>query len=100
MNEEEVVYMLRSAVNNKNEFKELVNYDTLVERLKRLRALNREPDRIGLTEYTWRSFSIDTFDGAKLRFSGRSQSAAQYQPRASLVLQTGARRGVDKIKNR
>ncbi len=55
----EVVSMIRSAANSKNEFKELVNYDTLVERLKRLRALNRDPERIGLTQYTWRSFSID-----------------------------------------
>lgn len=51
--------MMRSAASNKNEFKELASYDVLVERLKRLRALNREPERIGLTQYTWRTFSID-----------------------------------------
>ncbi|MDP3789886.1 MAG: hypothetical protein Q8R48_05745 [Candidatus Omnitrophota bacterium] len=52
--------MIRSAANiNKNEFNELVDFDTLVERLKRLRALNRDPQKMGLTQYTWRSFSID-----------------------------------------
>ena len=52
--------MIRNAANtNKNEFNELVNFDTLVERLKRLRALNREPQKMGLTQYTWRTFSID-----------------------------------------
>lgn len=51
--------MIRSAAGGKNEFKELVKYDTLVERLKRLRALNRGPERIGLTQYTWHSFSIN-----------------------------------------
>ncbi|MBU4377089.1 MAG: hypothetical protein KKD29_06420 [Candidatus Omnitrophica bacterium] len=52
--------MIRSAASNsKNEFKELLQYDTLVERLKRLRALNRDPEKIGLTQYTWHSFSID-----------------------------------------
>ena len=52
--------MIRSAANaNKNEFNELVNFDTLVERLKRLRALNRDPDKMGLTQYTWRTFSIN-----------------------------------------
>lgn len=52
--------MIRNAANtNKNEFNELVNFDTLVERLKRLRALNRDPEKMGLTQYTWRTFSID-----------------------------------------
>ena len=52
--------MIRSAANiNKNEFNELVEFDTLIERLKRLRALNRDPQKMGLTQYTWRSFSID-----------------------------------------
>jgi len=60
MSEKEVVSMIRSAANiNKNEFNELVDFDTLVERLKRLRALNRDPQKMGLTQYTWRSFSID-----------------------------------------
>lgn len=60
MNEKEVVSMIRSAANiNKNEFNELVDFDTLVERLKRMRALNRDPQKMGLTQYTWRSFSID-----------------------------------------
>ncbi|MFH0840057.1 MAG: hypothetical protein V1883_03470 [Candidatus Omnitrophota bacterium] len=52
--------MIRSAAtSSKNEFKELLQYDTLVERLKRLRALNRDPEKMGLTRYTWHSFSID-----------------------------------------
>ena len=38
---------------------EVFDLAVLVERLKRLRALNKEPDQIGLTQYTWRSFSID-----------------------------------------
>ncbi len=60
MSEKGVVSMIRSAANiNKNEFNELVDFDTLVERLKRLRALNRDPQKMGLTQYTWRSFSID-----------------------------------------
>ena len=38
---------------------ETLDLTVLVERLKRLRALNRKPEKIGLTEYTWRSFSIN-----------------------------------------
>lgn len=38
---------------------ELVNLDAIVERLKRLRAMNRPSDSIGITQYRWRSFSID-----------------------------------------
>lgn len=64
MSEKEVVSMIRGAANiNKNEFNELVDFDTLVERLKRLRALNRDPQKMGLTQYTWRSFSIDRSRG-------------------------------------
>ncbi len=52
--------MIRNAAGtNRNEFQELVSFDTLVERLKRLRALNRDPQKMGLTQYTWRTFSID-----------------------------------------
>ena len=43
---------------NKNSA-EILDIDTLIERLKRLRALNEKPEKIGLTEYTWHSFSID-----------------------------------------
>ena len=43
----------------RNGIEEVLGLDVLIERLKRLRALNKKPDRIGLTEYTWRSFSID-----------------------------------------
>jgi len=45
--------------NNKNSIGEIVDLDVLIERLRRLRALNRKPDKIGLTQYTWHSFSID-----------------------------------------
>jgi hypothetical protein len=56
--------VIRNAANtNKNEFNELVSFDTLVERLKRLRALNRDPEKMGLTQYTWRTFSIDKMKG-------------------------------------
>lgn len=44
---------------NKNGIDEILNLDVLVERLKKLRALNKKPDKIGLTQYTWRSFSIN-----------------------------------------
>ena len=44
---------------NKNGIDEILNLDVLIERLKKLRALNKKPDRIGLTQYTWRSFSIN-----------------------------------------
>ncbi len=44
---------------DRNGVHEIMNVDALIERLKKLRALNREPYQIGLTQYTWRSFSID-----------------------------------------
>ncbi len=44
---------------DKNGIDEILNLDVLIERLKRLRALNKGPDKIGLTQYTWRSFSIN-----------------------------------------
>ena len=37
---------------------EVLKREVLIERSKRLRALNRKPDAIGLTLYTWRSFAI------------------------------------------
>ncbi len=42
-----------------NGIDEILNLDVLIERLKKLRALNKSPDRIGLTQYTWHSFSIN-----------------------------------------
>ena len=52
--------VIRSIVSrNKDNTDEVLDFAVLVERLKRLRALNKKPDRIGLTQYTWRSFSID-----------------------------------------
>jgi len=47
------------VINNHEDVNEILKLAVLVERLKRLRALNREPERIGLTQYRWRSFSID-----------------------------------------
>lgn len=54
------------VTHNKDDTDEILDLVVLIERLKRLRALNKEkePDRIGLTQYTWRSFSIDK---AKMR---------------------------------
>ena len=37
----------------------LLDFDVLIERFRKLRALNEEPDKIGLTQYTWRSFCIN-----------------------------------------
>ena len=52
--------VIKSVVtHNRNDVDEVFDLAVLIERLKRLRALNREPDKIGLTQYTWRSFSID-----------------------------------------
>lgn len=44
---------------DRNGIDEILNLDVLIERLKKLRALNEGPDKIGLTQYTWRSFSIN-----------------------------------------
>ena len=46
------------VVHNKDDTGEVLDLAVLIERLKKLRALNREPDKIGLTQYTWHSFSI------------------------------------------
>lgn len=52
--------VIRSIVSrSKDETDEVLDLAVLIERLRRLRALNKPPDRIGLTQYTWRSFSID-----------------------------------------
>lgn len=61
MRHEEVIpVVIKSVVtHNKDDVDEILDLAVLIERLKRLRALNKEPDRIGLTQYTWRSFSID-----------------------------------------
>lgn len=49
----------RLVSRNRDETDEVLDLAVLIERLRRLRALNKTPDRIGLTQYTWRSFSID-----------------------------------------
>jgi hypothetical protein len=44
---------------HRNDIDEVFDLAVLIERLKRLRALNKGPGRIGLTQYKWRSLSID-----------------------------------------
>lgn len=52
--------VIKSVVtHNRDDVDEVLDLAVLIERFKRLRALNREPDKIGLMQYTWRSFSID-----------------------------------------
>ncbi|MBN1872114.1 MAG: hypothetical protein JW800_06020 [Candidatus Omnitrophica bacterium] len=43
----------------KDNVDQILELSVVIERLKRLRALNKNPDKIGITQYTWRSFSID-----------------------------------------
>lgn len=50
---------IKSIVSHRNDIDEVLDLSVLVERLKKLRALNKKPERIGLTQYTWHSFSID-----------------------------------------
>lgn len=40
---------------NNNDF---IRMDTLIERLKKMRALNSTPSNIGITQYTWHSCAI------------------------------------------
>lgn len=52
--------VIKSVVtHNKDDVDEVLDLPVLIERLKRLRALNKEPEEIGLTQYRWRSFSIN-----------------------------------------
>lgn len=52
--------VIKSVVShNRNNVDEVLDLAVLIERLKRLRALNKGPDKIGLTQYTWHSFSIN-----------------------------------------
>lgn len=37
-----------------------VNIDTLIERLKKIRALNCDPHDVGMDEYVWKRFNITT----------------------------------------
>ncbi len=46
--------MVGNVKNSKNDFV-FIRMDTLIERLRRMRALNSRPSDIGLTQYTWRS---------------------------------------------
>jgi hypothetical protein len=49
-----------SNVNRSSDDFVFIRMDTLIERLKRMRALNSTPANIGLTQYTWKSCSIGT----------------------------------------
>ena len=52
--------VIKSIVSrDRNGIDEVLDLDVLIERLKKLRALNKSPDKIGLTQYTWHSFSIN-----------------------------------------
>lgn len=44
-----------------------IRMDTLIERLKKMRALNSTPSRIGITQYTWKSCAIDRNNLSKNR---------------------------------
>ncbi len=46
--------MVSNVKNSKNDIV-FIRMDTLIERLRRMRALNSRPSDIGLTQYTWRS---------------------------------------------
>ncbi|MEE8360363.1 MAG: hypothetical protein V3S04_05490 [Candidatus Omnitrophota bacterium] len=46
--------MVSNVKNSKNDIV-FLRMDTLIERLRRMRALNSRPSDIGLTQYTWRS---------------------------------------------
>ena len=53
---------VKSIVSNYKRSKDdfiFIRMDTLIERLRRMRALNSTPANIGLTQYTWRSCTID-----------------------------------------
>ena len=43
----------------KHNMDQVIDVSVVIERLKRLRALNKDPEQMGITQYTWRSFSID-----------------------------------------
>jgi hypothetical protein len=49
--------MVSNIKKSKNDFV-FIRMDTLIERLRRMRALNSTPSNIGLTQYTWRSCTI------------------------------------------
>jgi len=51
-----------SAVENRINDDEILDLTCLIERLKRLRALNKDPDQMGITRYTWRSYAIDRIE--------------------------------------
>jgi hypothetical protein len=53
---------VKSMVSNTKRQKDdfvFIRMDTLIERLRRMRALNSKPADIGLTQYTWRNCSIE-----------------------------------------
>ncbi len=59
--------MVSNVKQTKNDFV-FIRMDTLIERLKRMRALNSTPANIGLTQYTWKSCTIgDSFCANKTK---------------------------------
>lgn len=53
--------MLKNMVSNVNKVDDdfvFIRMDTLIERLKRMRALNSKPSNIGLTQYAWKSCTL------------------------------------------
>ncbi len=53
-----IKYMVSNYRKRGNDF-DFIRMDTLIERLRRMRALNSTPANIGLTQYTWKSCAID-----------------------------------------
>ncbi len=49
-----------SNVQKSNDDFVFIRMDTLIERLKRMRALNSTPRNIGLTQYSWKSCILDS----------------------------------------
>lgn len=43
---------------HKNNSFDIIEKNTLIERMRRVRALNAKPSNIGLTQYTWKTFAI------------------------------------------
>lgn len=51
--------VIKNIVSNyKKDTLDLIERSTLTERLRRVRALNAKPSDIGITQYTWKTFSI------------------------------------------
>ena len=56
--------VIKSIIGNyKKDSNDLIERSTLIERLRRARALNIKPSDIGITQYTWKTFSIKESSG-------------------------------------